>query len=428
MGERLGGARSAGAGTPVGWLRGHRFDLLTLAAFLIGRVLATALLVQASWQVEPGQVEPGAVASGQVGAGQGASGGGYWAMAGRWDGGWYREIATQGYPAGLPDVVDGRPAWSAWAFLPLYPALVRLVMAIGALPFEVAATVVSVAAGCVAAVLIGRLLRDQVGDWRGLAATCVAFAAPAAPVLQVAYTESLGLALLAGFLLAVVRRRYRSAAAAALLLAVTRPIALPLLAVAVTAAATEWRRGRMRDAGVRLSLLLLLGACVVAGVAWPAIVWAGTGRADGYAVVGSAWWPDGAVRPFAFWPVLAGITPEPYAPLMLLTGAPLVPLAALLALGPWARRLAPPLRVWCVAYAAFLTATVQVSPSVWRYLLAFLPIPAVLVGAGWGRRGRPEARVPLPWVVALAAVWVVLGASGQVVWVRFLYAGSGFTP
>ena len=410
MGARLIAVLSRGAFGVRSATHDHRFDLAALAVFAVARVVSTAFIVQASAALPPG------------------AGVGYWSTVARWDAGFYREIATMGYPPDVPPVVGGRAAWSSWAFLPLYPALVRLAMALGTLPFEVAATVVSLTCGGVAAVLFGRLMRDQVGDARGVVAFVVFCCAPAAAAEQLAYTESLGLALLAGVLLAVIRRRFGLGGVLALLLGLTRAIALPLIAVALVAAVVEWRRGRPLAGRTRASLAVLVFSCCLAGVLWPALVWAGTGRPDAYALVGSAWWPDGVIRPFSLWSVLAGATNDPYVPLMVATGAPLVPMAAALALSPWSRRLAPTLRAWCVAYPLFLSATVQVTPSLWRYLLALAPLSASLVGAAWVGR-LPTARVlPWRWVVTLGLAWSVAGVAAQWLWVSLILVSAGMTP
>ena len=44
-----------------------------------------------------------------------------------WDAVFYREISEQGYPVELPRDDDGQVVKNAWAFMPLFPALVRVV-------------------------------------------------------------------------------------------------------------------------------------------------------------------------------------------------------------------------------------------------------------------------------------------------------------
>ena len=64
-------------------------------------------------------------------------------MFGLWDGVWYERIVHDGYPVPLPvDADTGRVTYSAWAFYPLYPYLVKGVMLTG-MPFAVAGGVLN---------------------------------------------------------------------------------------------------------------------------------------------------------------------------------------------------------------------------------------------------------------------------------------------
>jgi len=82
---------------------------------------------------------------------------GYGDLAVVWDGQWYEQIAEQGYPDGLPLTDTGRVDYNSWAFFPLFPAVVRLVMVTG-LPFVAAATVVNLLAAAGAVLLLRQLL------------------------------------------------------------------------------------------------------------------------------------------------------------------------------------------------------------------------------------------------------------------------------
>lgn len=403
-------------------VRGIKLDALTLGAFVVTQVLGAAFLVDAGDDASSGWAAS------------------YLGMVDRWDGEFYRRLAESGHPA--PGTDEG-PLSALWAFLPLYPLLARAVMSVTGLPFEPAGVLVSLASGCVAAILVGRLLRGQVGEREGLIATVVAFCAPAAPALQIAYPDSLALAVLTGLLLSVVNRRYWLASALAIVLGLTRPIALPLVVVGITAAVVELRaRPFVSAPRERLPLVALVASCALAGPLWPILVAIATSRLDGYAIVGAYWWPDQTIHLFDMWSVLMGSTSEPYAAQMLLTGAPLLPLIALLALTPAARRLSAVLRAWCVAYALFLTMTVQVTPALWRYELQLIPMAAVVVGAAleWPGRGvsaredsidrrmSGKGALPLRWIATLGVSLVVLGLAAQRVWVMLILASSGRIP
>jgi hypothetical protein len=76
-----------------------------------------------------------------------------------WDAHWYRIIAETGYPTDLPFDQDGRVGENAWAFMPIYPFLVRGVMMFTSAPFALVSVVVSVLAFAGFIVVADRLLR-----------------------------------------------------------------------------------------------------------------------------------------------------------------------------------------------------------------------------------------------------------------------------
>ncbi|QIM21430.1 hypothetical protein G7075_10340 [Phycicoccus sp. HDW14] len=79
----------------------------------------------------------------------------YLEVLSNWDGQWFKTIALHGYGA----VADGRASdQSALAFSPVYPFLVRAVMAVTGLGFEAAASGVSLVASAAAVVLLFRWL------------------------------------------------------------------------------------------------------------------------------------------------------------------------------------------------------------------------------------------------------------------------------
>ena len=136
-------------------------------------------------------------------------------MFGLWDGVWYERIVRDGYPVPLPvDADTGRVTYSAWAFYPLYPYLVKGVMLTG-MPFAVAGGVLNLVLAGVAAVLIWAVLRSGVHADRqpqrerlALVAACLWCFYPTTAVMLKPYTEALAVALVAGALLLLVRRSY----------------------------------------------------------------------------------------------------------------------------------------------------------------------------------------------------------------------------
>jgi len=154
-----------------------------------------------------------------------------------WDASWYRLIAEEGYPDGLPVGPDGRVPQTAWAFFPLFPALVRAVVAVTGASWDVAAPTLALVLGTAAALVVHRVvaaavarssLAPRVGRALPLASVALLGASAAAPVLQVAYTESLALLLLAAVLWCLVERWYLAAVPLVLGLGLTRAVALPV--------------------------------------------------------------------------------------------------------------------------------------------------------------------------------------------------------
>lgn len=338
----------------------------------------------------------------------------YFDLATLWDGKWYERIATQGYPAELPQDSLGRVQQNAWAFYPVFPYLARAVMTLSGWPFAVAAPVLATVLGYAAALVIAGLLRERVGPAAALGAVALLGAFPAAPALQVAYTESLALLLLATVLWLLVRRRWWSAAAVALLTGLARPIALPLGLVALVAVLVRWRSRAAHPLarGETLAMAATLVSCGVSGLLWPAIVWWGSGRADGYPVTMSAW--RGGEPITAFVPILEvsqSLLGDVAGPVGLLLLAVLLLVAVL---GPWAAGLGVELRTWCLGYPLYLAAALDPWTSIYRYLLPLFPLMVLLIGGGWSRSGR-RTRGP-GWLLVVRTVTIALLFIGWQVW------------
>ncbi|MDQ3513555.1 MAG: hypothetical protein M3462_07815 [Chloroflexota bacterium] len=169
-----------------------------------------------------------------------------------WDGGWYAEIAGDGY--------GGRRERAA--FWPLYPLLLRGAAWLTGAGVEVAGVVISNLALLVALVALHRLVRaDLPGRVADRAVWLVALL-PNGFVFSAVYTESLFLALSASSLLAARRGRWVIAVALAALAAVTRNtgllVLIPLAALAVGQAG--WRPGPLLRLAWPLALVPLAPA------------------------------------------------------------------------------------------------------------------------------------------------------------------------
>ncbi|HYO86381.1 MAG TPA: hypothetical protein VES01_08025 [Dermatophilaceae bacterium] len=355
---------------------------LLLGGFVISRVVVGLIVQGTAMWVQPE-------------SGVGHEDPTYLDLAVSWDGQWYQRIATRGYPLPLPlDPVSGRPTQSAWAFYPAFPMAVRAVMATG-LPFLGAALVVNLAASFGAVLVLWRVLAATAGEDRlyermAVLTTLVWLIYPATAVLQIAYSEALGMLLLCLVLLTLIRRQYAWCSVAVLALGFCRGIAPPIGIVVLVHAVTRWREDR--DHGIaplraqRLSMLGLLASTGVAAVAWPAFVGWRTGRLDAFFAVQANWGqrPDRGL--FVAWLDWAWYV-QGAVGVLLLVGT--LVLYCLLVVGVHGRWLAPEVRTWAVAYPLFLFALSGPSTSMWRFLMLNFPLLAVVVsvvvrGAGAG--------------------------------------------
>jgi hypothetical protein len=149
-----------------------------------------------------------------------------------WDGGWYRTIATHGYPTHLAGHHGG-----AVAFFPLLPMLLAGAAKVGIENVWGALLVtnlVALAALCAVASVTASVLGDEVA---GRTAVYLAIS-PLGFVLGMVYSEPLALACGFGAVAFALRGRMPAAAVLGLLAGLSRPsgflFAIPLLAIAVT--------------------------------------------------------------------------------------------------------------------------------------------------------------------------------------------------
>jgi hypothetical protein len=341
---------------------------------------------------------------------------GYFDMTVLWDGSWYRTAAQQGYPTALPtDPATGHVAQNAWAFYPLFPLVSRALMDLTGLGFPVVASTLSLVCGLGASVIMARLLADRVGERVALATVAVWAAFPAAVSLQLAYTESIAMLVLCATLWAVMRRAWLLVAALTLLLGGTRPIAAPVAVVIAVALLVRWRRRGAEP--ISVGEYLGAGAAVIAAgvapLAWPAIAWFVTGSRTAYTDTMAAWRADGQIVPFKPWLWMSEWVFRDTSHPSLLGPASLVLLGGTilaLTLGPWARRLGPELRTWCLAYPAYLAVVLDPFTSIYRYALPLFPLLAVVLGGAWLHR---TAR----WLWVRTGFLVALGVVGQVAWI-----------
>ena len=342
-----------------------------------------------------------------------------------WDAGWYNRIAQEGYPAELPRDASGNVTQSAWAFMPLLPALAGALGWTG-WSFYVRAALVATIASAGAAVAMDRWLAPAVGRRASLWAVALLWSSPCALVLQVPYAESLGLLFTAGAL-ALAGGGGRAgrggwdrgllAAACVALAAFARPIGVPLTLalgawwvweVAGARLPGSWRQrvlpgARPLERGQRLGLAALTVLSAVCALAWPALAWLVTGRADAYTATETAW-RSGSLVPFAPWPARSGWWVGEHLGALLLVG---ILTTAVVALGaPSLRRLGPGPWFWCIGYVVYLLAFFDPTTSVFRILLPLAP-------AAWALASCLSTRRRVLLLTACAV--------GQLFWISWVW-------
>jgi hypothetical protein len=208
-----------------------------------------------------------------------------------WDGRWYNVIAAQGYPGALPIGANGHVAENAWAFLPAYPALVKLLMLLTGLSWAAVSESLSLMFALGASLLLYRMLVRAVPAQQALFAVLLFQVAMVSPLFQVAYAEAMQLFLIALAVVLMQRRQYGWVIPVVLVLAFTRPGALALAA----ALGLLWLyrfANRSRSRFPRAERLQLASAALVAavsGVAWMLIAGAVTGVPSAYLDTELAW-------------------------------------------------------------------------------------------------------------------------------------------
>lgn len=154
------------------------------------------------------------------------------------DAGWYQRIAEQGYAEIPPggDLGHWRGAdihQTEWAFFPLYPFLVRGVMAASGLAFPQAALLLGLLLTVVLALLALRFFRETAGTDVALWSTLALLLQPFGIYFHLGMTEALFLCALLGALLSVRRGNTMGLIIGATLLVLTRPNGIYLLPVLV---------------------------------------------------------------------------------------------------------------------------------------------------------------------------------------------------
>ena len=349
---------------------------------------------------------------------------GYFDFLNIWDAEWFWRIFDHGYPSVLPLTESGAVTQNEWAFMPVFPGLVRLINLVTGLEFKYAAPIISTLASFGAALLIYRFAVRIASQAAALWSVALVGLWCASPVLQVGYAESLGLLFLAAALLLIERRNYLASLVPIGLLAFTRPGALAFgLMFALLWLVRHHQATKDAEpfaARERVQLATAAAASTLLGFGWSLCAWAFTGRADAYVATELAWragYTNSAnLVPFA------GLFESATFHFGNPTGYFAVALIALLAVyalsKPGMRKLGTTANLWTIAYLVYLAAVFFPQSSTFRLLI---PAFALLIGLA-----GPVSRSSR-WAQALT----VLSLVGLQLWwllTCWLYAAPDFTP
>jgi hypothetical protein len=343
---------------------------------------------------------------------------GYGSVASNWDGQWYLSIATHGYPTTIPRDTAGHALQNQWGFYPVYPLLVGAIMRITGLGFMIVAPLLSWLLGAAAVTVMFRLINQTAGQFAAKATVVLACTYMAAPVMQIAYTESLALLLLCTALLLLRNRRYSWLIPVLVTLALTRAVALAFVPVLVVHGISRWRGRSVEPFSVPDRWRVVGLACLAVAVTglWPTIAAITTRDPTAYTQTMSSWGgTTGKLRVLTEFPVFAWAQGGAVGLAGLIC---IIGLTAWLVLRSGARAWGPEVRAWAGFYPLYLLlATAPGSSNIRHLLLAFplmWPFPEEATSAS-DRRAR----------VAMAAILAVCGLVTQWVWISQFLVVTG---
>lgn len=322
----------------------------------------------------------------------------------KWDSGWYVLAAAQGYPHTIPSG-HGGSAQSTLGFFPLLPALIRVAHDVTGISWQHSGLLVTFLAGIVAAVVVWWLLHDLFGAAGADRGTALVFFTPGAFVLSMIYSESVLIALAAGALFALQRRRWLVAGVCAGFATATDPVASAIVVPCLFAAVQAIRRRREWKA-------LLAPVLAPAGiVAFFCFLWVRTGTPRAWFIAQRRGWQNGSLGTGIVNEVRTVIhqhLSQPNASIKLVS---LVVIAAFLVVFLRAR---PPGTL--VAYVAAVLGVALLSP-----IVGFSPRVAL---RGFPLLGVVGARLRSPWFEIVFG----LSALGMAALAVLSMGSLGFTP
>lgn len=342
---------------------------------------------------------------------------GYATAASNWDGQWYLSIATEGYPKTIPRDIAGNVLQNQWGFYPAYPLLVGAIMRITGLGFTVIAPLLSGLLGAAAVTVMFRLVSQSLSRFAASATVILVSTYMAAPVMQIAYTESLALLLVCTALLLLRNRRYGWLIPVLVTLALTRAVALAFVPVLVVHFISRYRRrradpfsgsDRWRVAGV---VCLAIGATGL----WPAIAATVTGDPTAYMKTMSSWGETGKLRVLIEFPAFAW-TAGGVLGISLFFG--IIALVVVIVSRRGADAWGPEVRTWAAMYPLYLLLATAPGTGFIRHLFLAFPLMWPFPEAASSKTSRRRR-------VVLVAILAICGLLTQWVWISQLLIVTG---
>ena len=341
-----------------------------------------------------------------------------------WDVEWYHRIFTDGYPSVLPTNPDGTVQQNNWAFMPVFPYLIRALNFLTQIEWKILAPIVATIFAFAFILMAYKLLRLRLSESQSRWAITLISFSMASPILQVGYAESLWLFLIAASLYFFLQRRDGLLVISLSVLSVTRPglLAFALMFALLFVYRLVRERRQLEEFAqqerMRLASLTVLSGFL--GFVWLLVAALATGRFDAYLKTEVAWRAgytgNTDLQPFTGWFVSGAFHfGQGFGQIVVL---------GLIAFAAWAvntdsvRALGVELRFWSIAYIVYLLAVFFPQSSTPRISFGAFPLLAAVAVA--------TDRQPRVAKIALLALSIL----SQVVWllVCWKYTAPDYTP
>lgn len=347
----------------------------------------------------------------------------YFDLLNIWDAEWYNRIFDNGYPAVLPEDENGNVTENAWAFMPVYPFLVKGFSIITTLEWKYSSAIASTLISFALAIALYKTFKLKFDSKVSLWAVFLFGISPASPVLQTGYAETLGLLWLVIAIYFLIQHRYWMAVPFMALLSVTRPGMIAFAMMLGLMWLVRFYKVRQKSEPFplkeQISLAVVTMLAGLLGFAWAGIAWLATGRADAYFVTELAWraWTGngGHLRLIEPWFFMAEFYFGRFGWIVLFG---LIGFAAWLMFADSVKKLGNEMRLWVASYFVYLLLVFLPQSSTFRLLLPAFPLAAALA-----YRTRNTSHVQ-------KGVLIAGGIFLQMVWlyICWYYASPDYTP